>query len=106
MDVKGDGADSRARSCSPCRRPRVRRHDHWYGRLLDPLLVAIETQQRQVLAQLRLLRLAVAFHRGGEPLELPDPFAAGMLHVQVDLGTATFRSAETFWGCERRAVRR
>ncbi len=84
----------------------VRRHDNWYGRWLDPLLVAIETQQRQVLTQLRLLRLAVAFHRGGEPLELPDPFAAGMLHVQVDLGTATFRSAETFWGCERRAVRR
>lgn len=66
----------------------------------------VEQWQRQDLARLRLLRLAVAFHRGAPLPELADPFAAGVIEVRLDGDSAVFRSAGSFPGRERGATRR
>lgn len=57
-------------------------------------LVELAREQRAALVELRLLRLAVAFHARQELPPLADPFGAGDLVARVDGDRATFaRSA-------------
>jgi len=65
-----------------------------------------EHQRFLDLARLRLLRLAVAFTLGDEPVELADPFGSAPLQVELRDGEATFRSACTDEVLRRDAVRR
>lgn len=65
-----------------------------------------ERWQREALTQLRLLRLAVAFHRGVEVPQLADPFASAPLQVQIEDDSAVLRSARTFDRSQRIARRR
>lgn len=74
---------------------------------VDPLLeqlVQHEERQRDAVARLRLLRLAVAFHRGSPPPGLDDPLGDGRLRVESGAVDATFASAAP--GLFRRARRR
>ena len=75
-------------------------------RFHDEIIEKSERQHRQLLAQLRLLRLAVAFHRGVELPQLADPFASAPLQVQIEGDAAVLRSAITFPGSQRIARRR
>ncbi|MCC7061529.1 MAG: hypothetical protein IT456_01920 [Planctomycetes bacterium] len=74
--------------------------------VLDEISENIERQARQLLARVRLLRLAVAFHRGVELPQLADPFASAPLQVQIEGDAAVLRSAITFPGSQRIARRR
>jgi hypothetical protein len=73
---------------------------------IDEMSELSERQPRQVLAQLRLLRLAVAFHRGVELPQLADPFASAPLQVRIEDDAAVLHSASTFEGSQRIARRR
>lgn len=65
-----------------------------------------ETTARWQVAQIRLLRLAIAFHLR-EPLpELTDPFADAPLRAVADEHSAAFRSAGAGYAIERFATRR
>ena len=75
-------------------------------RFHDEITEKSERQHRQLLAQLRLLRLAVAFHRGVELPQLADPFASAPLQVQIEGDAAVLGSAITFPGSQRIARRR
>ncbi len=83
-------------------RPRITPLSDQYHQLLE----AAERQHLQVVAQMRVLRIAANFHRGGELPVLADPFAAGPLQVQVDGDEATIGSASRFDGSQRIARRR
>ncbi len=63
-----------------------------------------EQSQRQVLAQLRMLQLALAFHRRQPLPALIDPYTGEPLSIELDGDTAEFRAAEGR-GQQRRAVR-
>jgi hypothetical protein len=71
-------------------------------------LLSAEVSQRQALASVRLLRLAVAHHRGDDRLELRDPAGADLLERSVGERGVTFRSAAMRHDrlLERRAERR
>ena len=73
----------------------------WMSHLCDD-----EHQRFLDLARLRLLRLAIAFTLGDEPLELADPFGPASLLVELRDGEATFRSACTDEVLRRDALRR
>lgn len=66
-------------------------------------LVEIEHAHREVLAELRLLRLAVAFHARLDLPGLGDPFGTRPLVARVEGDTATFTSCEQ--GLERQVRR-
>ena len=74
-------------------------HFAWLGGL-----VAIEEMRREAAAQLRLLRLAVAFQRRQALPRLADPLGSGELVARVHGDEATFASAGP--GLERVARRR
>lgn len=67
-------------------------------------LVQHEERQRDAVARLRLLRLAVAFHRGSPLPCLDDPLGDGLLRTEEGATDATFASAAR--GMLRRARRR
>jgi len=64
-----------------------------WGQYVYHMLEGAERRLRMDLVRLRLLRLAVAFHRGWPLPELADPFGPGMLEVRVDASVAAFQSA-------------
>jgi hypothetical protein len=61
-------------------------------RAVAPQWTGIERQLRCAAVQLRLLRLAVAWHRGGELPALDDPLGSGPIEVVRGAVGATFRS--------------
>jgi hypothetical protein len=72
----------------------------------DRAVAFCERSQNLELTRLRLLRLAVAFHRRAPLPDLADPFGAGALEVRLDGDTAVFRSAGSFAERQRCATRR
>lgn len=104
MPPSTDGAAREAQWAAYRAAPRPLRtplSDHYH-----PLVEAAERQSRQVLAQMRILRIAASFHRGGELPVIADPFAAGPLQVRIDGDEATIGSAGAFSDSQRIARRR
>jgi hypothetical protein len=58
-----------------------------------PNLTSAEQNLREVVAQVRMLRMAIALHRGLDAAALPDPLGDGALEVVPDANGVTFRSA-------------
>jgi hypothetical protein len=74
---------------------------------LAPNLGSAERTLRTTLAQVRLLRMAVALHRGQECVPLADPLGDGPFAVVHEAGAVVLRSAGEIGGkgIERRVAR-